>query len=47
MRTARVVLERAEVRGMMLRLPAVDDGLRNRLDALQPILAGKRLEPCA
>lgn len=46
-RTARVVLERAETRGTMLRLPVVDEGLRTRLEVLQPALAGKRLEPCA
>lgn len=46
-RTARVVQERAEGQGMMLRLPAVDDSLRARLDELQPALAGKRLAPCA
>jgi hypothetical protein len=46
-RTARVVQERAEVQGMMLRLPAVDDRLRARLDELQPALAGKHLVPCA
>lgn len=46
-RTARVVQEQAEVRGMMLRVPAADEGLRTRLEELQPALAGKRLEPCA
>ena len=45
-RTARVVQERAEVGGVMLRLPAVDDTLRTRLDALNPVLAGKAFSPC-
>jgi hypothetical protein len=45
-RTAKVVLERPEVRGQQLRLPAVDDGLRARLDELKPVLNGKNLRPC-
>ena len=45
-RTARVLLERAEVRGMMLRLPAVDDTVRALLEELKPALAGKALDPC-
>lgn len=45
-RTARVVQERAEVRGLTLRVPAVDDTLRPRLDELQPALAGKAWSPC-
>ncbi|WP_296444768.1 SPOR domain-containing protein [Rhodoferax sp. UBA5149] len=45
-RTARVLQERAELRGMRLRLPAADDALRARLDALKPALAGKSLSPC-
>ncbi|MBN9411675.1 MAG: SPOR domain-containing protein [Burkholderiales bacterium] len=45
-RTARVMQERAEVRGQQLRLPAVDDALRARLDELKPMLAGKTLVPC-
>ena len=45
-RTARVVQERAELRGMMLRLPAADDTLRARLGELKPALAGKQLSPC-
>lgn len=45
-RTAQVVQERAEVRGMMLRIPAADDTLRARLDELKPALAGKVLSPC-
>lgn len=45
-RTARVVQERAELRGLMLRVPAADSNLRSRLDELQPALAGKAWSPC-
>jgi hypothetical protein len=45
-RTARVLLERAEARGQMLKLPAVDDALRARVNALKTELAGKSLRPC-
>lgn len=45
-RTARVLQERAEVRGITLRLPAADDALQARLEALKPVLAGKVLSPC-
>lgn len=45
-RTARVVQEREEIRGTLLRLPAADDALRARLDELKPALAGKVLRPC-
>ena len=45
-RTAKVVLERPEVRGQQLRLLAVDDSLRPRLDELKTALAGKSLRPC-
>lgn len=45
-RTARVLQERAELRGMLLRLPAADDTLRARLDELRPVLAGKVWRPC-
>ena len=45
-RTARVVLERPEARGQQLRLLAVDDALRPRLDELKPALNGKSLRPC-
>mgnify|MGYP003385433052 CR=1 FL=1 len=45
-RTARVVLERAEVRGGMLRIPAADDAVRARLDELKPALADKPLKSC-
>lgn len=45
-RTARVVQERVEVRGKVLKMPAVDDALRARLEELKPALAGKTLSPC-
>lgn len=45
-RTARVVQERQDSTGYMLRLPAVSDGLRPQLDALRGALAGKSLRAC-
>ena len=45
-RTARVVQERAEQRGQMLRLASVDEALRSRLDALKPQLGDKLLRNC-
>ena len=45
-RTARVVQERAEVRGAMLKLAAVDDVLKARLDEIKAVLADKPLRPC-
>jgi len=45
-RTARVAQERAEVRGQLLKLPALDDSLRPRLDELRPLLNGAALRPC-
>jgi len=45
-RTARVLLERAEVRGHLLRLKAVDASLKAQLEALKPQLAGKALLAC-
>lgn len=45
-RTARVVQERAEVRGLMLKLPALDEGLRARLDELKAGLGSKSLRTC-
>lgn len=45
-RTAKVVQERAEVRGQTLRLPAVDDALRPRLDELKAGLGAKNLGAC-
>jgi hypothetical protein len=45
-RTARVAQERAETRGQVLKLAAVDAALRARLDAITPQLEGKALQPC-
>lgn len=45
-RTARVVQERAEVRGAILRLAAADDGIKARLDEFKSALAGKPLRTC-
>lgn len=45
-RTARVVQERAEARGQILKLVAVDGALRTQLDSLKPQLEGKPLRPC-
>jgi hypothetical protein len=45
-RTAKVVQERPEVRGQLLKLPAVDETLRLRLDELKAGLAGKGLRAC-
>lgn len=45
-RTARVVQEREEVSGTLLRLPAIDEALRTRLDELKPVMAGKAWSPC-
>jgi hypothetical protein len=44
--TAKVVQERPESRGQLLKLPAVDDLVRTRLDDLKPALAGKPLRAC-
>jgi len=44
--TAKVVQEREEVRGQLLKLPAVDDSLRPRLEDLKPALGGKTLRRC-
>ena len=46
-RTARVVQERAEVRGHRLTLPAADEALKTQLNTLRPRLAGKALVRCA
>ena len=45
-RTAKVVQERPEARGQMLRLPAADAALKAKLDALKLQLAGKPLQAC-
>ena len=45
-RTARVVQERAEVRGAVLRFPNVDEALRARLEGLKPAWAGHPLKSC-
>lgn len=45
-RTARVLQERAEVHGQWLKLPLVDDALKERLGELKAALAGKPLRPC-
>lgn len=45
-RTAKVVLERPETRGLRLTLAAVDTTLRARLDALALPLQGKALQAC-
>jgi hypothetical protein len=45
-RTARVVQERAEQRGLRLLLPAVDDALRPRVEELKPVLSTRPLRPC-
>jgi hypothetical protein len=45
-RTARVLLERAEVRGLMLKLNTTPSTVQTQLDGLQSALAGKVLVPC-
>lgn len=45
-RTARVVLERAEVRSTQLKVPAVSESGKARLQDLKSALAGKALSPC-
>ena len=45
-RTARVVMDRPEVRGQQLKFPSVDEALRPRLDELKTLLAGKTLRAC-
>lgn len=46
-KTAKVIQERAELRGQRLKLPSVDTALRSQLDAIQPQLAGKALLACS
>lgn len=45
-RTAKVVQERPEARGQMLKLPAADAAIKAKLDALKLQLAGKPLQAC-
>ena len=45
-RTAKVVQERPEVRGQQLKLAALDDTLRARLDELKAGLGARTLRPC-
>jgi hypothetical protein len=45
-RTARVVKERQEGRGSLLRLPAVTDAMRLRLSDFDALLAGKPFKSC-
>jgi hypothetical protein len=45
-RNAKVLRERAELRGLLLKLPAVDDSLRPRLGELASVLGGRNLRPC-
>lgn len=46
-RTAKVVLERPEARGQLLKLPAVDAALKAKLEPLKPQLVGKPLQACS
>jgi hypothetical protein len=45
-RTARVVQELPEMRRSMLRIPAVDEALKSRLEELRPALGDKPLRSC-
>lgn len=45
-RTAKVVQEKPEAKGQMLKLPAVDETLKPKLDDLTGALAGKPLKAC-
>jgi hypothetical protein len=45
-RTAKVVQERPEARGQLLKLPAADAAIKAKLEALKPQLAGKALQVC-
>lgn len=46
-KTAKVIQERAELRGQRLKLPSVDSALRSQLDAIKPQLAGKAFVACS
>lgn len=45
-RTAKVVQEKAEVKGSQFRIAAADEAIRARLDELKPALAGLPLRSC-
>ncbi len=45
-RTAKVLQERAESKSWVLKLTAVDDALRPRLEDLKPLLAGRAFRAC-
>jgi hypothetical protein len=45
--TARVVQERTEATGALLKLPAVDEALRARLSTLNPVPISKPLQSCS
>ncbi len=45
-RTAQVVQEREQTRASQLRITALDDATRARLEELKPALAGRSLRPC-
>ncbi len=45
-RSARVVQERTELRGVMLRMSGAEPVLRTRFEALRPVLADKVVSPC-
>jgi len=45
-RTAKVLQERPEVKGQLLKIAAVDDSFRPRLDELKPALGGLALRAC-
>jgi hypothetical protein len=47
LRTARVVQERAEAHGTLLRIPAADDAIRAKLEDLKTALADKPLKTCS
>jgi hypothetical protein len=40
------VEEHPELQSQQLTLPAVDDALRPRVEALRPVLEGIKLRPC-
>ena len=46
-RTAKVVQEAPESRQAQLRLAAVDENLKTKLESLKPALSGQALRPCS